>query len=579
VARSSRSRRTNSKDLDLFGALSDFEAYAANFLYIKTKDARLVNLRFNNAQKLLWSKIKAQMEQNKPVRLVALKGRQLGCSTFVVGFHFWRTVTQPNTHSLIVAHDLESTQGIFSIALTMYESLPPEVRPMRRRSNKKELLFENPDHERRFSNPGLRSKIEVRTAGNKESGRGAFYHTLHLSEVSSYPDPELLAMSLFPTVPPLPGTSIIIESTAKGAGTWFHDFWVRSNNGETGFEPIFLPWFLEPAYALPLDQAKEWLAERPLDEYELGLKKHFKLTDQQIAFRRYLLSQHGEAYVLQEYPSTPDEAFLGAGMPVFDRDLIRRLVEESYKHDPVFVGDIDTAMGQLVPRRDGHLKIWEMPEPHSYYVIGVDSAYGVAGGSRTAVSVLKRGPEQTHVATYIGYTTPLDTVPILEFLGTMYNTAMITVEVNGAGLAIQEALSRFWPRVYQWRYLDNVYHKPTEKGGWLTTHTTKPILISHFNYMLNHGYFTTYDRDLLEEAFGFVYVDNERSIASAGPGYTDDVLMATMIASLTDWLDSGYSRYGNVRRPEVREPRTIQLYDPLYVDTQEDLWTPKGDLL
>jgi hypothetical protein len=526
-------------------------------------------------------------------------------------------------------------------------------------------------------------------------------------------------------------------------------------------------------------------------------------------------------------------------MPVFDRDLIRRLIEESYKHDPVFVGDIDTAMGQLVPRRDGHLKIWEMPEPHSHYVIGVDSAYGVAGGSKTAISVLKRGPEQTHVATYIGYTTPLDTVPILEFLGTMYNTAMITVEVNGAGLAIQEALSRFWPRCvapdarvltadlrwiradsvkpgdllvgvdeygaprplghryirkalvedvgiydapcvlvrtrrgqivtsidhkflvykaerahalgrtyyrsgwveaqhlkpgdlvsylvepweslrswesgvvygyyqgegslrltkysnglgvsfsqkegpafreveellldlgfspkarsvstqrsmmslliegvgpslrflgmvrpprllgalerwwgrgtiprnhpaywdevlsvepvgvspvvaistttrtfiaegyvahncYQWRYLDNVYHKPTEKGGWLTTHTTKPILISHFNYMLNHGYFVTYDRDLLEEAFGFIYVDNERSIASAGPGYTDDVLMATMIASLTDWLDAGYSRYGNVRRPEVREPRMIQLYDPLYVDTQEDLWTPKGDLL
>jgi hypothetical protein len=132
---------------------------------------------------------------------------------------------------------------------------------------------------------------------------------------------------------------------------------------------------------------------------------------------------------------------------------------------------------------------------------------------------------------------------------------------------------------YQWRYLDNVYHKPTEKGGWLTTHTTKPILISHFNYMLNHGYFTTYDRDLLEEAFGFIYVDNERSIASAGPGYTDDILMATMIASLTDWLDAGYSRYGNVRRPEVREPRIIQLHDPLYIDTQEDLWTPKGDLL
>jgi hypothetical protein len=65
-------------------------------------------------------------------------------------------------------------------------------------------------------------------------------------------------------------------------------------------------------------------------------------------------------------------------------------------------------------------------------------------------------------------------------------------------------------------------------------------------------------------------------VAAAGPGSSDDVLMATMIASLTDWLDGGYSRHA-VQMPEVRS--TSVTYNPVYVDTMDDVVWGGGAML
>lgn len=526
--------------------LFDFPSYTEKFLRIKTKAAQLVPLKFNRAQKELWKVVQKQISNGQPVRVVCLKGRQLGSTTFWVAYEFWKAVTNKNTHVLIVAHNLESTTNIFSIAQLMYECLPDEVRPMRQRSNKKELLLQNPDSNARLQNPGLRSLIEVRTAGSEESGRGSFYHHLHLSEVAYYKDPEAVFTSFLPTVPHLEGTTIVLESTAYGAGSWFHDFWLRSKEGETGFEPVFLPWFFEPTYRLSDAETKVWMDAAPLDDLELDLKKRFGLSDNQIAFRRMLLAQRGEVYVHQEFPSTEDECWIGSGIPVFDRDRIREMLQDAMQNMPKFVGEVDTAHASLVPNDNGRLRVWEFPEQGYSYVVGVDSSYGVEGGSDTAIVVLKRGPQQVHVATWVGSVTPLDAVPIVEFLGRMYFNAMISVEVNGPGISIQEALSRYYPYLYRWRTLDNAWQNLTQKGGWETSIKSKPILINHMNYQLAHKNFVTYDIELLHQMFGFIYVDNMRAIAEAGPGYKDDIVMAVMIASITDYLDGGYSLYSGV---------------------------------
>ena len=104
----------------------------------------MARLRFNDAQNNLYGVIRRQAAQGKPVRLIVLKGRQEGISTVTEGLMFQDTVTRPNVKTLIVAHENTATANLFKMNKLFYDSLPPGAQPMRKNSNAKELVFENP---------------------------------------------------------------------------------------------------------------------------------------------------------------------------------------------------------------------------------------------------------------------------------------------------------------------------------------------------------------------------------------------------------------------------------------------------
>ena len=60
--------------------------YIERFLYIKTKEGELTLLKLNVMQKKFYDIIKAQFQAGKPVRIIVLKARQLGFSTFIEKF-------------------------------------------------------------------------------------------------------------------------------------------------------------------------------------------------------------------------------------------------------------------------------------------------------------------------------------------------------------------------------------------------------------------------------------------------------------------------------------------------------------
>jgi hypothetical protein len=68
---------------------TDFEFYAQNALWIRTKDQKVVPFKLNKAQKLLLNAVMDQLEPRGFVRLTILKGRQMGSSTFVEAFLYW----------------------------------------------------------------------------------------------------------------------------------------------------------------------------------------------------------------------------------------------------------------------------------------------------------------------------------------------------------------------------------------------------------------------------------------------------------------------------------------------------------
>ena len=59
--------------------------YIENYLKIVNKEGKLVPLKFNYAQQILYDTIKKLKSENKLVRIIILKARQLGLSTATGG--------------------------------------------------------------------------------------------------------------------------------------------------------------------------------------------------------------------------------------------------------------------------------------------------------------------------------------------------------------------------------------------------------------------------------------------------------------------------------------------------------------
>jgi hypothetical protein len=92
----------------------DFPYYAKSALKIRTKpDANgksdIAPLVLNEAQRRLQETIDAQLKRRGYVRIVILKGRQMGLSTHVGGWFYWWVSQRKAQKALVVAHKGDST--------------------------------------------------------------------------------------------------------------------------------------------------------------------------------------------------------------------------------------------------------------------------------------------------------------------------------------------------------------------------------------------------------------------------------------------------------------------------------------
>jgi len=65
----------------------------------------------------------------------------------------------------------------------------------------------------------------------------------HLSEISTWENPEQIDDSLLPAIPRTSRTLAIWESTARGRGNTWHDIWKLAKTGIGRLLPIFIPWY------------------------------------------------------------------------------------------------------------------------------------------------------------------------------------------------------------------------------------------------------------------------------------------------------------------------------------------------
>lgn len=292
----------------------DFIHYSAKCLKIRTKSGAVEPFTLNKAQMHIHAELEKQKGETGKVRALILKGRQQGCSTYVGGRYYHQVTHRRGTQAFILTHALDATQNLYKMAHRYYENTPTPVKPEVSTSNSKELIFGILD-----------SGYKLGTAENKAVGRSATIQLLHGSEVAFWANASEHAKGIMQAVPSEPGTEIILESTANGLGNFFHQQWQQAEGGLSDFRAIFVPWYWQDEYMRPVD------VEFKTSFQEDELKKLYSLSDAQINWRRYKIAelsvtgQDGEKAFRQEYPCTPNEAFVTTGEDTYIQpDIVMR---------------------------------------------------------------------------------------------------------------------------------------------------------------------------------------------------------------------------------------------------------------
>lgn len=519
--------------------------YMENFLKIRNKDSKLVSFSVNKAQHMINEIIEEDTKNCKPKRYIVLKARQLGVSTFTEGYIYHDTSTRENVNSIIIAHEEKATLNLFNMSKLFYEGCPMAIRPMKKYSNGKELVFENPtpDDQEKLKNPGLRSKITIATAGTSDTGRSGTYHNVHVSEMAFFPNPKNTMTALLQCVPDTPNTFVCIESTANGVGGYFYDMWHEAVKGKNDFTPIFLAWFCDEEYTLdfPSKAAKnKFIKEvntlspdssgKMVHTDEWLLKEQYNLTWEQLYWRAKTIANkcNGDLEMFkQEYPSNPEEAFIASGRPKFDMKAVKEY--ELNCSDPKAVGDLMKSGGNIIinDNFDGPFKMWIPPQPNGRYCIGGDVAEGLARGDYSVGVVVD---ESLNVcAKWRGHIDPDLFGKELVKMARMYNEAYIAIENNNHGLTTLKAiLNEEYYDIFYTKQYDRVADEMTKKIGWSTNAKTKPPLIDKLAEFIRERFLGLWDLEIVMELFSYVIDDQGKT--NAQEGKHDDCVMALAIA-------------------------------------------------
>jgi hypothetical protein len=281
--------------------LTDLEFYGRNCLKIRTKLAKVEPFVMNKAQRYIHERLEEQRATTGKVRALILKGRQQGCSTYVGARFYHRTTWSHGLRTFILTHEDQATQNLFDMVNRYHEHCPEFVRPATGASNAKELFFSQLD-----------SGYKIGTAGTKGVGRSSTIQLFHGSEVAFWPHADTHAAGVLQAVPDVPGTEVILESTANGVGNFFHQKWRDAEKGEGDFIAIFVPWHWQEEYRKAVPDGFVMTQE------ERDYADANELDDEQIEWRRNKLSALNDPILFkQEYPANAAEAFQMSGHDSF----------------------------------------------------------------------------------------------------------------------------------------------------------------------------------------------------------------------------------------------------------------------
>lgn len=510
-----------------------------NLYFIITKDGKKEVFKMNRAQEHFFTNYLISPGKIYH-RHIILKARQLGFTTFIDIFILDEILFNTNKEAIIIAHKVQDATEIFDKKIDFaVRNMATDVKgaffKIQHNSSRKIqcVVDYGPDQ-------GSTSSIAVSV-----SGRSGTYHLVHISEFAKmcvlFPKrAEEVETGTFPAVP-FDGF-IFIESTAEGmAGRFYEMFNERWNErdritpqlSQVQFLPHFYNWQYDDA---EMKKIRGTIPVTQMEECEIDWAEYQKengLTDLEITYYYMKWQQLGGKggtdavkKLKQEYPTTPEEAFLSTGQSYFP---IAKVASLLIKTTPGTKGELHTnEKGEVIftPTSTGNFEMFKKPEVGTKYIVGGDTAEGLAHGDAQVLYVINHKTEECD-GLYRSQVPPDELATEAYKLGKFYNWALLAIESNKDGLWVNDALEKMgYINLYARKVFDDITQKITKFFGWKTTSSTRPFSLAALKavFLRKEGGFPA---ALLNEMFTFIR--NMKGKPEAMDKKKDDVVMAAAI--------------------------------------------------
>ena len=530
--------------------------------------------------------IRLQSEQGRPVRIIILKPRQKGSSTYSTAclYHWCR---RRPTRGTIIGGQYSQVQNLWSIT--------------RRYATHDKFDWGNEvdvgSERLEFTNGSV---LDRETARDEDAGRSGTIQALVVTELGRWKEGLTISASkvlagILSCVPANePDTLVILESTANGMQGPFYERWQgaatvdQAKRGEwcSGYIRVFAPWFAfsDAVVRMTEKEKRDYAGTVTAKEEEL-IQRH-SVTFEQLAWRRLVIASElsgDEALFDQEYPSDDVSAFLSSGRLMFPANNIevqRKQVEMQLK--PTHgVLDEAVAAGSVVlrptPALDAFVTVWEEPIPGRKYVLSVDPATGSQHQAsddpdRHAAMVIRAGyrlADGWHPPRVVARIKPPCFVALdvlaewVRRLSWYYGGCLVVPESNNSGMALIELLKPMGVAIYERQTWNQRENRKIKLLGWQTTEATRIFALQKLARALRE-----YGNEqegvevpcphILDELRYFII--NDKGRAEAAPGRHDDDVLALAIGlacddAATEFLARRLKRDlpRDLRRAEARE--------------------------
>lgn len=456
------------------------------------------------------------------ISILVLKGRQQGFTTVITAYQFACSITNKNFQGMTLADKNDNSESIFqNKAKFIYNQLPSALKPSEKFNNKRQFMFEK-----------INSSWSVGVA-TKNVGRSKTINFFHGSECAFWED-GISSIQAGLGEAFTKDCIKIYESTANG----YNDYQRMWDSGV--HINCFYEWWKTKEYRIKIPGKKlkqdflnninnktDWIFERLR-----WLKDIQKLDIEQLywyykKYEKYL----DKELIKQEYPCSPEEAFLLSGKTVFDTEklLARKQYIINNNLKPIKIGyftyDYDglkISNIKWVNDKNGYIKIFKLPNTPKITKYGLSGDTAGDGSDYFTGYVIDAKSGEQVASLRHKFDSDLYTKQ-MYCLGMYYKKALIGIESNFDSYPIMELQRLGYDNMYVREKMDEYTGRTEKKYGFRTTSITRPILINKLVEIVRDNIELINDIDIIEELM--TIIKNEKGRIEAPEGGHDDQMM------------------------------------------------------